>query len=79
MANNIKAEVLQLIQATDNEELLQLIKADIEFFSGSGKDITDDLSDEDLSELKRLAAEPDIEDTLSEDQFVKATARWRTL
>lgn len=37
MLNDIKAEVLQLIQATNNEELLHLVKADIEFFSKSEK------------------------------------------
>ena len=78
MANDIKAEVLQLIQATDNDSLLQLIKADIELFSDSEKDVTDDLPDEDKEELKRLAEEPDANETLSEEEFIKATSRWRT-
>ncbi len=78
MASDIKNEVLQLIEATDNEELLQLIKADIEFFSDSGKDITDGLSLKEIEELKRLSEEPDSDDTMNEDEFVKATARWRT-
>lgn len=77
MGTNIKTEVLQLIEAIDNDDLLQLIKADIELFSDSEKDVTDDLSDKDKEELKRLAGEPATNETISEEDFIKATARWR--
>ena len=78
MLSDIKNEVLQLIQATDNEQLLQLIKADIELFSGSEKDVTDDLSPEEIGELRSLSEEPDMSETINEEEFVKTTARWRT-
>ena len=78
MISDIKNEVLSLVQSIDNEDLLQLLKADIEFFSKPGVDITDDLSSEDLEELKMLASEPEMDNTVSEEEFKRLTDRWRT-
>ncbi len=78
MASDIKKEVLTLVEAIENEDLLQLLKADIEFFNKPGIDITDGLSPEDLKELRELANEPDTKDTLSEEEFKQLTDRWRT-
>ena len=50
--STIKQKVLQLIQATDNEELLQLIKADIEFFSGKEKDVIDELDGKTVAKVE---------------------------
>ena len=41
-------------------------------------DITGSLSDEQLKELKQLAAEPDEKDTMTLDEFNKATDKWRS-
>lgn len=78
MHPDIKNEVLSLVQSIDNEDLLQLLKADIEFFSKPGVDITDDLSSKDLAELKMLADEPEMDNTVSEEEFKRLTHRWRT-
>ena len=40
-------------------------------------DITGCLSDEQLKELKQLAAETDEKDTMTLDEFNKATDKWR--
>jgi hypothetical protein len=78
MASDIKSEVLQLVQAIDDEQLLQLLKADIEYFTEKDLDITDDLQPSEKEELRALANEPDTFDTLSEEEFINATAKWRT-
>lgn len=78
MASDIKKEVLTLVEAIENEDLLQLLKADIEFFNKRGIDITDGLSPEEIKELQELANEPDTNDTLSEEEFKQLTDRWRT-
>ncbi|MEJ7683550.1 MAG: hypothetical protein WKG06_37975 [Segetibacter sp.] len=78
MLSDIKNEVLTLVQSIENEDLLQLLKADIEFFNKPGVDITDDLSAEDLDELRELANERDTKDSLSEEEFKQLTDRWRT-
>ena len=78
MASDIKKEVLTLVEAIENEDLLQLLKADIEFFNKRGIDITDGLSPEEIKELPELANEPDTKDTISEEEFKQLTDRWRT-
>ncbi len=75
MASDIKKKVLTLIESIENEDLLQLLKADIEFFNKRGIDITDGLSPEEIEELQKLANEPDTKDTLSEDEFKQLTDR----
>ena len=78
MASDIKKEVLTLVESIENEDLLQLLKADIEFFNKRGIDITDGLSPEEIEELQELANEPDTKDSLSEEEFKQLTDRWRT-
>ncbi len=75
MASDIKKKVLTLIESIENEDLLQLLKADIEFFNKRGIDITDGLSSEEIEELQKLANEHDTKDTLSEDEFKQLTDR----
>ncbi len=41
-------------------------------------DITDNLSNEQLEELKQLAGEPDDKDTMTLDEFNKITDKWRS-
>jgi|GEM_PF-3070184 len=78
MASQLKETVLQMIGGIENEQVLELIKNDIEYFSSEGMDITDGLNTQQLNELANLAQEPDTAYTLSEDEFIKATAKWRT-
>jgi len=78
MVTDIKKEVLQLVQTIDDEQLLQLLKADIVYFTESGNDIAGDLQPADKEELQALADEPDTLDTLSEEEFINTTAKWRT-
>lgn len=78
MTSDIKKQVLTLIESIENEDLLQLLKADIEFFNKREIDITDGLSSGEIEELQELANEPDTKDTLPEEEFKQLTDRWRT-
>ena len=73
---SIKDEVLQMVSAIEDEKLLELVKADIEFFSRS-TDIVDDLSDIEKEEMLNMVNEPDEKDTLTEDEYKAATSKWR--
>ena len=75
---SIKEQVLQMISETNDEHLLELIKADIEYFTNKRTDILDELNDIDRNELLKLISEPDEKDTLTEDEYKAATAKWRT-
>lgn len=79
MATTLKQELINKISATEDENLLQLLKEDYDYFTGVGKpDITDELSQEDLEELKNLLKEPFGHETESYEDFKKALERWRT-
>jgi len=79
MSTSLKQELIDKISATEDEDLLQLLKEDLDYFTGVGKpDIVDELSQEDLSELKNLLNEPFGHETESYEDFKKAIDRWRT-
>jgi len=75
---SIKEQVIQMISETNDEHLLELIKADIEYFKNNDTDILDELNDIDRDELLILINESDKKDTLTEDEYKAATAKWRT-
>ena len=77
----MKKELVSYIENTNDEELLSLLKEDFVFYGKvKDADITDNLSDIQLQELKKLAAEDDdlLKDTQTLDDFKKATDKWRT-
>ena len=75
--STLKEQVVKMISSVEDEHLLELVKADIEYFSNKDMDIIDDLYYNDKEELLSLANEPDEKDTISEDEFKEATAKWR--
>ncbi len=79
MATTLKQELINKISSTEDEDLLQLLKNDYDYFTGIGKpDVTDELSVEDLEELKNLLNEPFGHETESYEDFKKAIDKWRT-
>ena len=75
--STLKEQVVKMISSVEDEHLLELVKADIEYFSNKDMDIIDDLYYNEKEELLSLANEPDEKDTISEDKFKEATAKWR--
>jgi hypothetical protein len=77
-ANNLKQELISYIESIEDEELLSLLKEDILFYKRKDNaDIIDDLSEEQLQELKTLIEEDDLKDTQTLEDFKKATDKWR--
>ena len=75
----LKKELHDLIDNMQDEEVLSMLKEECTFYSTSKqKDITDDLSPEQLKELEEQLKEDPLKDTVSLDEFKEATARWRT-
>lgn len=75
---SLKEQVLQMVSSIEDPQLLELVKADIEYFGDKTTDILDELYYADKDELLSLANEPDEKDTITEEEFKEATARWRT-
>jgi len=79
MPLTLKEEVLQLVANLNDENALAMVKAEIEYFNNKEDlDVLDELSADDRAELMELINEPDEKDTLNHDEYLKATARWRT-
>ena len=77
--NELKKELVSLIENTNDEGLLNLLKEDFVFYGNiKNKDITDGLNEEQLKELKTLSEEEGTKDTQTLEEFKKATQKWRT-
>jgi hypothetical protein len=77
--DKLKKELTKLIDETNDEEMLSMVKEDIAFYkTAKNVDVTDNLSIEQLKELEQLAIEPDEKDTMTLTEFNKATDKWRT-
>ena len=78
MSSSLKQELIEKIATTDNEDLLQILKADYDYFTNEGtKDVLDELTAEDRSELVNMLNEPFGNETESYEDFKKATDKWR--
>lgn len=78
-AKKLKKELVSFIENTNDEELLSLLKEDFVFYGKvKGADITDELTDEQIKELKQLSEEDESKDVDSLDEFKNATQKWRT-
>jgi hypothetical protein len=77
-ANDLKKELHHLIDNIDDEDILSMLKEECAFYSNvKQKDITDDLSPEQLNELENQLSEDTMKNTVSLDEFKEATAKWR--
>jgi hypothetical protein len=68
--------VLSLVEQIEDENLLELLKADIKFFKEG--DITDGLSESEVEELENFANEPDDVNLISQEEFKQLTDKWRS-
>lgn len=76
--DDLKKELVAMIEGTNDEELLSLLKEDFVFYGKpTSADITDQLNQEQLTDLKSLAEEDETKDTHTLEEFKKATDKWR--
>jgi hypothetical protein len=76
---NLKKEIHKLIDNTEDEELLSIVKEDIIAYQTKSKENFDDLSDlspEDRQELKELAEEDPEKDTITFEELKKEMNEW---
>ncbi len=77
----LKKELHALIDNTEDEELLNMVKEDIVTYQTESKKEFDDLSDlspEDRQELEELAAEDPMKDTVSYEEFKQHLDEWHS-
>jgi len=76
--SNLKKELLDCIENTNDEELLSLMKEDFVFYGNvKDADIADNLNEKQVLELRALSEEDETKDTMTLDEFKQATQQWR--
>ena len=77
--NDLKKELVSYIESSTDEEVLSLLKEDLIFYGKiKDVDITDGLTEGQLSELTSLSQEEAFKDTMTHEEFKLATQQWRT-
>ena len=69
---SVEKRSTKTVEECDNDNLLEEAK---ELLSAE-KDWWDELTEEQQAELTKLINEPDVKDTLSREEYLKATERW---
>ncbi|MEP7254889.1 MAG: hypothetical protein ABI666_03885 [Ferruginibacter sp.] len=75
---NLKKEIHKLIDNTEDEDLLNMVKEDLVTYSVGSKKIDDlsDLSPEDRAELEEQFNEDPMKDTISFEEFKAEMKEW---
>jgi hypothetical protein len=73
-----KQQLIQQISSITDEDILAMLEEELSYRLKNDKDITSELTPEELHELITLANEPNDKDTASLDEYKKTTQRWRT-
>ena len=76
---NLKKEIHKLIDDTEDEELLSMVKEDLVAYQTKANKNFDDLSDlspKDRQELKELAEEDPEKDTITFEELKKEMNEW---
>ena len=77
MSTTLKQELIDNISATEDENLLMLLKTDYDYFKGNSEG-TDELSYIDREELINLVSDPFGQDSISQKELDEALKQWRT-
>jgi hypothetical protein len=76
MSKEVKSKIYKLIDSIEDENILQMVMEDVAYYA-SNKDITDELSEEQLKELDEAISETDNNETLDWDDFKKEMNEWK--
>lgn len=71
-------QLIQQISTIKDENILTMLEEELSYHLHTKGDITDDLTPYELNELITLASEPTDKDTISLEEYRKATEKWRT-
>ena len=76
MSNEVKSKIYQLIDSIEDENILQMVMEDVVYYAGK-KDITDELSKEQLGELDESISEADNNETIVWHDFKNEMNEWK--
>lgn len=76
MANSKRSKIYKMLDNIEDENVLSQVMEDVAFYARK-KDITDELTPEQLKELNAAIKEADNKETVSWDDFKKEMNEWR--
>jgi hypothetical protein len=76
MDNDIKSKIYQMLGGIEDEAILNQVMEDVAFYT-SKKDIIDNLTGVQLSELDKAIEEADKKETINWDDFKKEINGWK--
>jgi hypothetical protein len=76
MNNELKSKIYQLVDAIENEGVLQMVMEDIAYYADK-KDIIDELNEEQLKELNEAISEADNSEIIGWEDFKKEMDEWK--
>ncbi|CAN5327166.1 hypothetical protein BH20BAC1_BH20BAC1_24960 [soil metagenome] len=76
MSEGVKSKIYQLIDSIEDENILQMVMEDVAYYAGN-KDITDELSKEQLKELDEAISEADNNETTDWNDLKKEMNEWK--
>jgi len=71
-------QLIQQISVINDENILLMLEEELSYHLQHKTDITDGLTPFELNELITLASDTSDKDTVSLEEYKKATERWRT-
>ena len=71
-------QLIQQISVINDEGILTMLEEELSYHLKNKTDITDELTPYELNELITLANEPSDKNSVSLEEYKKATERWRT-
>ena len=76
MAEDIKAKIYRLVDAIEDESILQMVAEDISYYTAD-KDMIDDLNEDQKQELNDAICEADNNETIDWKDFVNEMNEWK--
>ena len=76
---NLKKELHTLMENTEDEELLSMVKEELVAYQTKEKEFDiNELSPEDRAELEEQDTEDPMKDTISHEEFIQNIEEWRS-
>jgi len=76
MSDSVRSKIYEMLDGIKDETILKQVMEDLTFYA-SKKDITDDLTHEQLNELDIAIKDADNNETIPWDDFKKEMNEWR--
>ncbi|CAN5475658.1 hypothetical protein BH10BAC2_BH10BAC2_22480 [soil metagenome] len=76
MSESVKSKIYEMLKGIEDETVLNQVMEDISFYT-TKKDITEQLTPEQLQELDTAIKEADNNETVNWDDFKKEMNEWR--